>query len=191
MSIPQSVDFRRMVNRTCRIVALLASIASALPVFDVAAKGREHQTGAATGGSKSSVGSSVGFSTDERFSLYAMRPPEEYRAARAAASHWLQLRISGMEASKTAGVCLVRGEVTRTFRGPPPAAKAIELEVECKKRGERSPPGDEFRVDMEDLVPGRYLEAFAEVRGVRYAVVARQVELIAKPGAKPTFTGKE
>ena len=80
---------------------------------------------------------------------------------------------------------------TRTFRGAPPAAKAIDLEVECKKRGERSPPGDEFRIDAEDLLPGRHLEAFAEVRGERYAVVARQVELIAKPGTQPTFTGKE
>ena len=121
-----------------------------------------------------------------------MMPPEQYRAARAAASHWLQLRITAMEAPKAnPAVCVVRGEVTHTFRGPPPATKTIELEVECKKRGERSPPGDEFRIEMEDLVPGRYLEAFAEVRGARYAVVARQVELVAKPGAKPSFTGKE
>ena len=121
-----------------------------------------------------------------------MRPPEEYRAARAAASHWLQLRITAVKTPQAMpGVCIVRGEVTRTFRGPPPAAKTIDLEVECKKRGERSPPGDEFRVDAEDLVSGRHLEAFAEARGERYAVVARQVELIVKPGAQPTFTGKE
>ena len=120
-----------------------------------------------------------------------MMQPEEYRAARGAASHWLQLRITTVKAPKTLpGVCVVRGEVTRTFRGAPPPAKAIDLEIECKKRGERSPPGDEFRIDAEDLVSGRHLEAFAEVRGERY-VVARQVELIAKPGAQPTFTGKE
>jgi len=102
------------------------------------------------------------------------------------------LRITAVTAPKTLpGVCVVRGEVTRTFRGPPPPAKTIDLEVECKKRGERSPPGDEFRIDAEDLVPGRHLEAFAEVRGERFAVVARQVELIAKPGAQPIFTGKE
>ena len=121
-----------------------------------------------------------------------MRAPEEYRAARAAASHWLQLRITAVKTPQTMpGVCIVRGEVTRTFRGPPPAAKTIDLEVECKRRGERSPPGDEFRIDVEDLVSGRHLEAFAEVRGERYAVVARQIELIAKPGPQPTFTGKE
>jgi len=86
---------------------------------------------------------------------------------------------------------VVHGEVTRAFRGPPPTAKTIDLEVECKQRGERSPPGDEFRIDAEELSAGRHLEAFAEARGARYAVVARQVELIAKPAEKPTFTGKE
>ena len=121
-----------------------------------------------------------------------MMQAEEYRAARAAASHWLQLRITAVKPPQAMpGVCVVRGEVTRTFRGTPPAAKTIDLEVECKKRGERSPPGDEFRIDTEDLVPGRHLEAFAEARGGRYAVVARQVELVAKPLAQPTFTGKE
>jgi len=121
-----------------------------------------------------------------------MMQPEEYRAARAAASHWLQVRITAVTAPKALpGICVVRGDVTRTFRGAPPAAKTIDLEVECKNRGERSPPGDEFRIDAEDLVSGRHLEAFAEVRGERYAVVARQVELIAKPGTQPTFTGKE
>ena len=120
-----------------------------------------------------------------------MMAPEEYRAARAAASHWLQLRILATQSPrKLPGVCVVRSEVTRTFRGAPPA-KTIDLEIECKKHGERSPPGDEFRVDVEDLVPGRHLEAFAEARGEHYAVVARQVELIAKPLATPTFTGKE
>ena len=123
---------------------------------------------------------------------HAMRAPEEYRAARAAASHWLQLRIISLKKpDRPSGVCVVRAEVLRTFRGAPPQSKTIELEIDCKKRGERSPPGDEFRIDAEDLVAGRHLEAFAEVRGARYAVVARQVELIAKPAEKPTFTGKE
>ena len=121
-----------------------------------------------------------------------MMAPEEYRAARAAASHWLQLRIIDVrKPDRLPGVCVVHGEVTRTFRGAPPATKAIELEVECKQRGERSPPGDEFRLDAEALSAGGHLEAFAEARGARYAVVARQVELIAKPAEKPTFTGKE
>jgi len=121
-----------------------------------------------------------------------MRAPEEYRAARAAATHWLQVRIISLKKpDRFPGVCVVRSEVMRTFRGPPPASKTIELEIDCKKRGERSPPGDEFRIDAEDLLAGRHLEAFAETRGARYAVVARQVELVTKPGEKPTFTGKE
>ena len=121
-----------------------------------------------------------------------MRPPEEYRAARAAATHWLQLRIIGVtNPDRLPGVCVVRAEALRTFRGAPPATKTIDLEVDCKKRGERSPPGDEFRVDAEALIPGKYLEAFAEVREGRYAVAARQVELIAQPATTPTFTGKE
>lgn len=121
-----------------------------------------------------------------------MMSPEEYRAAREAASHWLQLRIDAVKAPrKLPGVCIVRGEVTRVFRGAPPAAKTIDLEVECKARRQRSPPGDEFRVDIEDLLTGRHLEAFAEMREGRYAVVARQIDFVANPGASPTFTGKE
>ena len=91
---------------------------------------------------------------------YAMMTPEEYRAARNAASHWLQVRIDAVRAPD-------------------------------KKRGERSPPGDEFRVDAENLVPGWHLEAFADVRDGRYVVAARQIELVAQPGPRATFTGKE
>jgi len=122
----------------------------------------------------------------------AMMSPEEYRAARDAASHWLQLRIDAVKAPrKLPGVCIVRGEVMRVFRGPPPAAKTIDLEVECKSRGQRSPPGDEFKVDIEDLLTGRYVEAFVDAREGRYVVAARQIEFVANPGATPAFTGKE
>ena len=122
----------------------------------------------------------------------AMMSPEEYRAARESATYWLQLRIDAVKAPHTLpGPCIVRGEITRIFRGPIPAAKTIDLEVECKRRGERSPPGDEFRMDVEELHAGRYVEAFANLREGRYVVAARQVEFVAKPGAAPTFTGKE
>lgn len=121
-----------------------------------------------------------------------MMSPEEYRAARAAATYWLQLRIDAVTAPrKFPGACIVRGEVTRIFRGPASAANTIDLEVECKQRGDRSPPGDEFRVDVEELRPGRYVEAFANLREGRYVVAARQMEFVANPGQTPTFTGKE
>jgi hypothetical protein len=75
--------------------------------------------------------------------------PGEYRAARARASHWVQLRIDAVTPPPALpGMCLLRGEVTRLFRGAPPAERTIELAVECKKRGQRSPPGDEFRMDL-------------------------------------------
>ena len=67
-------------------------------------------------------------------------------------------------------VCVVRGEVLRSFRGLPPAARDIELEIECKPRGEGSPPGDEFRLDLEDLSPGRMVEAFIDRAFVDEAV---------------------
>ena len=122
----------------------------------------------------------------------AMMTPEEYRAARSRASHWIQLRIESVTPPQhSPGVCLLRGEVTRIFRGPPLAEKLMELAVECKKRGQRSPPGDEFRMNEEDLVRGRHVEAFVEVRNGRYAVAARQIELIEGPAATPTFKGKE
>ncbi len=175
----------------CQLAPLLASMAFVLPAIGAAAKGSEDETRVHPT-SESSVGSGAGLFRIDRFALYAMRPPEEYRAARAAASHWLQLRIVGVtKPGLLPGVCVVRGEVLRTFRGAPPATRTIDLEVDCKQRAERSPPGDEFRIEAEDLVAGRHLEAFAETRGARYAVVARQVELVAKPGEKPTFTGKE
>jgi len=120
-----------------------------------------------------------------------MMSPEQYRAAREAASHWLQLRIEAVKAPrKLPGVCVVRSEVTRIFRGAT-VPRIIDLEVDCKNRGQRGPPGDEFRVDVEDLRSGRHLEAFAEIRDGRYVVVARQIEFVANPGATPTFTGKE
>jgi hypothetical protein len=123
---------------------------------------------------------------------HGMMSPEEYRAAREAASHWLQLRIDAVKAPRSLpGVCIVRAEVTRVFRGPPPAGKVIELEVECKARRQRSPPGDEFKVDIEDLRTGRHVEAFANARAGRYAVAARQIEFVGNPGAEPTFKGKE
>jgi hypothetical protein len=121
-----------------------------------------------------------------------MMTPEEYRAARARASHWVQLRIDTVTPPPTLpGMCLLRGEVTRVFRGAPLAERTIALAVECKQRGQRSPPGDEFRMDLEDLVRGRYVEAFMQIRDGRYVVTARQIELVARPEAKPTFTGKQ
>ena len=130
-----------------------------------------------------------GFATVEAI---AMMSPEEYRAAREAATYWMQLRIDAVKAPPDLpGSCIVRGKVTRVFRGSSPAAKSIDLEVECKRRGERSPPGDEFRVDIEELRAGRYVEAFANLSGGRFIVAARQIEFVANPGPTPTFTGKE
>lgn len=121
-----------------------------------------------------------------------MMTPEEYRAARSRASHWIQLRIESVTPPQhSPGVCLLRGEVTRIFRGPPLAEKLMELAVECKKRGQRSPPGDEFRMNEEDLVRGRHVEAFVEIRDGRHTVVARQIELVERPATTPTFKGKE
>ena len=121
-----------------------------------------------------------------------MMTPEEYRAARDAAPYWLQLRIKAVEAPKQMpGVCIVRGAVTRQFRGPPFASGTLRLEVECKRRGQRTPPGDEFRMEVEELASGAYLEAFVESREKRFVVVARQIGLVLRPGSEPTFTGKE
>ena len=121
-----------------------------------------------------------------------MMTPEEYRAARDGATYWLQLRIEAVKApGQLPGTCIVHGEVTRVFRGPALAAKTVDVAVECKRRGERSPPGDEFRIDLEALRRGRYVEAFVNLRENRYVVAARQIEFVAKPGPRATFTGKE
>lgn len=124
--------------------------------------------------------------------LHAMMTPEEYRAARAAASHWIQLRIEATQRpARLPGICLVTGQVTRVFRGTPLPEKRIDLAIDCKRRDQRSPPGDEFRLNYEDLERGRYIEAFVEPRDGHYAVAARQIGRVGKPRAKPTFTGKE
>jgi hypothetical protein len=123
---------------------------------------------------------------------HAMRPPEEYRAARAAATHWIQLRLAEVQKpDKKFGVCIVRGEITRCFRGAALAHAVIDLGVECKPRFEASPPGEEFLLDAEDLRVGLYLEAFANLEAGRWMVAARQVEFIAEPAPTPSFTGKE
>ena len=122
---------------------------------------------------------------------HAMRTPEEYRAARVAATHWIQFRVQASKPAATVpGICVLRGEITRYFKGVPFGASTIDLEVECKPRAQRSPAGDEFRLDAEDLRPGQYLEAFVTAEAGRYRVVARQVHIVAAPGEKPTFTGK-
>lgn len=126
------------------------------------------------------------------FPVQAMMTPEEYRAARNKASHWIQLRVESVQRpARLPGVCLITAEVTRVFRGPPLREKRIDLAIDCKKRDQRSPPGDEFRMNFEDLARGRYAEAFVELRDGQFTVVARQIGRIGRPGPKPAFKGKE
>jgi hypothetical protein len=104
---------------------------------------------------------------------HAMRAPEEYRAARAAATHWLQLRIIGVtKPDRLPGVCVVRAEVLRTFRGAPPATKTIDLEVDCKKARRAQPAGR--RVPGRRRGPGCGPAPGSVRRGARCALRGRR-----------------
>lgn len=111
-----------------------------------------------------------------------MMAPEEIQAARDGASHWLQLRIESVAApGALPGVCVVHCAITRTLRGAPLTVTAIDVEIECKRKDRRSPPGDEGRVEVENLWVGQHLEAFVAMEGNRYRVMARQVQIVPSP----------
>jgi hypothetical protein len=54
---------------------------------------------------------------------------------------------------------MVHGEVTARSAARADGKKTIDLEVECKQRGERSPPEMNFRSTPKKLSAGRNLEA--------------------------------
>lgn len=112
-----------------------------------------------------------------------MISPEDEVAARASAELHAVLRILAAQPTRTQpGQCLLAVELLGIRRAPAGLASGdrIELWVDSRWRGQRSPPGEDVRLDIEALQPGVLLEAWARRDGPanRFAVVLGQVQLV-------------
>lgn len=113
-----------------------------------------------------------------------MISPEDEAAAREAAELHAVLRIQTAQPTRTQpGQCLLTVEVQQCWRAPQGlrTGDRLELWVDSRWRGQRSPPGEDVRLDLEALQPGVRLEAWAAAdpsAAARYVVLAGQARLL-------------
>ena len=120
----------------------------------------------------------------------AMYSPEDIAAARRSAAFHLELRIVSAEPTRTQpGQASVTGEVTRAYRADArvKVADTVRFWVDTTRRGLRSPPGDDVRLELEELLPGRWLEGYFNpgAKDGELAVALRQVGIHAASSATP------
>lgn len=120
----------------------------------------------------------------------AMYSPEDIAKARRDASYHLELRVVAAEPTRTQpGQAWVTGEVTQAYRGGGrvKAGDTLRFWVDTTRRGLRSPPGDDVRLELEELVPGRWLEGYFTTgpKDGELAVALRQVGIYAASSATP------
>lgn len=113
-----------------------------------------------------------------------MLSPEDEAAARESADLHAVLRVQSAQPTRTQpGQCLLTVELLQCWRAPPGLhpGDRLELWVDSRWRGQRSPPGEDVRLDLEVLQPGVRLEAWAAAdpsAPARYAVLAGQARLL-------------
>jgi hypothetical protein len=97
-----------------------------------------------------------------------MYSPEDISKARRDAGFHLEICIAQTQATPTQpGRVLIQGLVTQVFF----ACLAIRLGhpvafwVDSLYSDQRAPPGEDVRLDVEDLVAGRYIEAYFVAHG--------------------------
>lgn len=120
----------------------------------------------------------------------AMYSPDDIAKARREATFHLELRMLAAEPTRTQpGQAMVSGEVTRTYRtnARVKAGDTLRFWVDTTRRGLRSPPGDDVRLELEGLLPGRWLEGYftAGTKDGELAVALRQVGIFAASSATP------
>lgn len=120
----------------------------------------------------------------------AMYSPEDIAKARRDATYHLELRVLAAEPTRTQpGQAMVAGEVTRAYRADArvKVGDRVRFWVDTTRRGLRSPPGDDVRLDLEELLPGRWLEGYfnAGARDGELAVALRQAGIFAASSATP------
>ena len=125
---------------------------------------------------------------------FAMYSPEDIADARRKAAFHLEVRVRSVAPTRTQpGQAMVEGDVTRVHRGDGRIASgaAVRFWVDSRYRGQRSPPGDDVRLDLEELLPGRYLEGYftTEARAAgavpELGVALRQVGIFPASSATP------
>ena len=92
-----------------------------------------------------------------------MYSPEDVANARRGAAFHLEVSIRSVEPTRAQpGQAMVQGAVTRAWRsdGSLAAGAAVRFWIDTRLRGQRSPPGDDVRIDLEDLQSGRFIEAY-------------------------------
>lgn len=93
-----------------------------------------------------------------------MHSPEDQAAARASADLHALVRIALAAPTRSQpGQCCLQVDVVDLWRTPGNLSRGdrIALWVDSCWRGQRSPPGDDLRLCIEDLQPGTLLEVYA------------------------------
>lgn len=119
-----------------------------------------------------------------------MYSPEDIAKARREATFHLELRVLAADPTRTQpGQAMVAGEVTRAYRADArvKAGDRVRFWVDTTRRGLRSPPGDDVRLALEELLPGRWLEGYftAGAKDGELAVALRQVGIFAASSTTP------
>jgi hypothetical protein len=111
-----------------------------------------------------------------------MHSPEDLARARANADLHLLVRIEALEVcDPQPGRSRLRARIVAILGGHSAAAVGhgmhLEIWLDTRHRGQRSPPGDDLRMDLEDLLPGSQLQAYlrADSGAHCYQVVAGQI----------------
>ena len=120
----------------------------------------------------------------------AMYSPEDIAAARRTAAFHLEVRMLKMEPTRTQpGQAWVTGEVTQVYRtdGRVKPGATLGFWVDTTRRGLRSPPGDDVRLELEELLPGRWLEGYfaSSAKEGELAVALRQIGIFAASSTTP------
>lgn len=93
-----------------------------------------------------------------------MYSPEDQAEARTTAELHARIAVIAAQPTRTQpGQCWLRAELIEVWRAPPglAAGSVIEVWVDSCWRGQRSPPGEDVRLCIEDLVAGRQIELHA------------------------------
>lgn len=111
-----------------------------------------------------------------------MYSPEDEAAARARADLHALVRIALAAPTRSQpGQCCLQVDVVNPWRSPGGLSRGerIALWVDSCWRGQRSPPGDDLRLPIEDLRPGALLEVYAaripDAPHPEFAVLSGQV----------------
>lgn len=107
----------------------------------------------------------------------AVLPPQVYEQARQSAALHLQVLVRAMTPpAATPGLCAVQGEVARVLRdrtGGWAAGRALTFDLACTRPEDTPVPGPQLWLPLEEIRPGRFVDAYLDVDGDGALRVAR------------------